>query len=238
MPDSVTRRSFLGGALTLICAPPLLSACTPSAPATPQPTTIDGWIVPPGTKLDAPRYATLVAAMAAMVPLSVNAHAAWYVDQLLGAFDVTPPRIFAGGPYSGRQGGTDGFSQFLPLTRIEELRWRTFLEGSKGLPEREWNGPVTGLATRYTEGLDAFEAAAQAKGASFTKSSLDQRRVVLISADEAFVDLLYGHTCEGTYGDPVYGGNFELSAWQAIDYEGDRHPLGYTPSQMLHPEER
>lgn len=236
MAQSVTRRGFLGGALTLLCAPPVLTACV--TPGEPQPTTIDGWIVPPGTKLDAPRYATLAAAMQTMVPLSLGAHAAWYVDQLLGAFDVSPPRIFAGGPYSGRQGGTDGFSSFLPLTRAEELRWRTFLEGSQGMPEREWNGPVQGLITRYAEGLDALEAAAQAKGEHFTSASLDKRRIILISAEQAFVDLLYAHTCEGTYGDPVYGGNHELSAWKAIDYEGDRHPLGYSPTQMLHPEER
>lgn len=234
MSAPVTRRGFLGGAITLLCAPPLLSGCQAPSPERPQPITVDGWIVPPGTKLDAARYATLAAAMHAMVPLSVGAHAAWYVDQLLGAFDVTPPRIYAGGPYSGRQGGTDGFSSFLPLTRVEELRWRTFLEGSQGIPEREWNGPVKGLLARYQEGLDALTAVES----GFTRASLDRRRVVLISADEAFVDLLYAHTCEGTYGDPVYGGNFELSAWKAIDYEGDRHPLGYSPSQMLNPEER
>lgn len=226
----LTRRTFLGGAITLV-------AC-PAPPAGPEPAVIDGWTVPGRTKLDASRYATLVAAMNALVPLSTEAQAAWYLDQLLGAFDVTPPRIFAGGPYSGRNGGTDDFSSFLPLTRVEALRWRTYLEGSQGLAEREWNGPVKGLLERYREGLDALEAAAQKKGSAFTKLTLDGRKNVLLGADEAFVELLYGHTCEGTYGDPVYGGNHGLSAWKAIDYEGDRHPLGYTPSQMLNPEER
>lgn len=232
---TLTRRTFVRGAVTLVCAPPLLDACASTGP---QPTVIDGWTVPPRTKLDAPRYAALAAAMEAIVPLSLNAQAAWYLDQLLGAFDVDPPRIFAGGPYSGRQGGPDGFSHFLPLTRVEELRWRTYLEGSKGLPEREWNGPVKGLLLRYTEGLDGLEALAQKKGSAFTKLSHEARNGLLLGADAAFIDLLYGHACEGTYGDPAYGGNHELSAWKAIDYEGDRHPLGYTPSQMLHPEER
>lgn len=230
-----TRRTFVRGAVTLVCAPPLLDACAPEAP---QPTVVDGWTVPPGTTLDAQHYAALAAAMEALVPLSANAQAAWYLDQLLGAFDVDPPRIFAGGPYSGRQGGTADFSHFLPLTRVEALRWRTWLEGSKGLPEREWNGPVKGLRDRYTEGLDALEAAAQRKGSAFTRLAHEARHTLLTSADGDFVDLLYGHACEGTYGDPAYGGNHQLSAWKAIDYEGDRHPLGYTPSQLLHPEER
>ncbi len=236
MAPAVTRRSFLGGAVTLVCAPPMLSTLGCAA-ATPAPTVVDGWTVPPGTKLGAPQYATLLAAMDAMVPLAVEANAAWYLDQLLGAFDVDPPRIYAGGPYSGRQGGEDNFSSFLPLTRVEALRWRTYLEGSKGLPEREWNGPVQGLAQRYQAGLDALERAAQQKGGAFTRLTRDARRVVLLAADVAFVDVLYAHTVEGTYGDPVYGGNREHRAWAAIGYEGDRHPLGYTERQMTHPEE-
>src|SRR5689334_16532694 len=62
-----------------------------------------------------------------------------YIDQLLGAFTFDPPRIFAGGPASGRHGGEDGFSSFLPLGRLEELAWRTRLEGSNGIAEREIN---------------------------------------------------------------------------------------------------
>ncbi len=233
---SLSRRLFLGGAVALVTAPPSLS-CTPPKVDPPTSTLIDGWEVPPGTTLDAPRYARLAAAMGTIVPPATKAHAAWYLDQLLGAFAVTPPRIYAGGPYSGRQGGTDGFSHFLPLTRVEELRWRTYLEGSQGLPEREWNGPVKGLLTQYQEGLDALEVLAQARGMAFTALSRDARFSLLTGANADFVELLYQHAVEGTYGDPVYGGNLGKSGWAAIDYEGDRHPLGYTPRQMLHPEE-
>ncbi len=62
------------------------------------------------------------------------------------------------------------------------------------------------------------------------------RRQLLLAADEAFVQTLYEHAVEGTYGDPVYGGNFELRGWAAIGYEGDRHPLGYSAEQMVKPE--
>jgi hypothetical protein len=62
--------------------------------------------------------------------------AADYVDRLLGAFTFEPPLIFAGGPFSGRAGGEGSFDRFLPLSRHEELAWRTRIEGSQGLPER------------------------------------------------------------------------------------------------------
>ncbi|MBI5488670.1 MAG: gluconate 2-dehydrogenase subunit 3 family protein [Deltaproteobacteria bacterium] len=260
-PPSLTRRRFLGGAVTLVCATPVFglgAACGDREDGDDEhggdggdaggdareTTTVDGWIVPVGTKLSAERFAALCALMDALIPGdetspgAVLARAPWYLDQLLGAFDAEPPRIFAGGPYSGRHGGDDDFSRFQPLTRVEELRWRTYLEGSRGLPEREWNGPVVGLLERYETGLDALEVAAQAAhGRRFALLSGDERRALLLAADTAFVDLAYGQAVEGTYGDPVYGGNFELSGWAAIGYEGDRQPEGYTAREMSHPEE-
>lgn len=149
---------------------------------------------------------------------------------------MDPPRIFAGGPYSGRHGGLDGFSHFLPLTRVEELRWRTYLEGSHGLPEREWNGPVKGLLDVYIEGLEGLDRAANRSGARFTLRPADERLTLVAAAEPAFRELLYAHAVEGTYGDPVYGGNFEGRGWTAIAYEGDRHPIGYSQAEMLFPE--
>ncbi len=244
MPETLTRRSFLGGSLTLVCVPPALAGLS-CGKAPPTSSVIDGWEVPARTKLSQTRYALLAAAMDAMIPGSnsvagaTQTHAAYYLDQLLSAFDVVPPRIWAGGPYSGRHGGLDAFSHFLELTRVEELRWRTFLEGSQGIAEREWNGPVVGLIERYEEGLDALDALAQMKkGARFATLSLADRRSVLLAADDSdFVQTMYEHAVEGPYGDPVYGGNFEQKGWAAIGYEGDRHPLGYTPRQMMNPEE-
>ena len=261
-PEStLTRRRFLGGAVTLVCSVPVLglgAACGEDEgedddhgrdgghtdAGVRETTSVDGWIVPLGTKLSPERFAALCAMMDALIPGddaspgAVAARAPWYLDQLLGAFDADPPRIFAGGPYSGRHGGQDDFSQFQPLTRVEAIRWRTYLEGSRGIPEREWNGPVTGLLERYETGIDALDAAAQAgHGSRFALLSPDQRRALLLSADGEFVDLAYAHAVEGTYGDPVYGGNFELSGWAAIGYEGDRQPEGYTAREMSHPEE-
>ena len=84
------------------------------------------------------------------------AGAADYIDGLLGAFLVDPPRIWAGGPFCGRHGGDPGFESFLALGAVEELAWRTRIEGSQGRPEREFNGPVVGLQERYATGLAAL----------------------------------------------------------------------------------
>ena len=257
----LTRRRFLGGALLLATTPALGScrreqAAAPAPDATDTASAVDAaaeieapkaigrWLVPPDTALPPERYAMLLSVMDALIPGdaaspgAIEAHAAWYLDQLLGAFRSDPPRIYAGGPFSGRHGGIDAFSQFQPLTRIETLRWRTYLEGSQGLPEREWNGPVKGLQQQYAEGLDALDAAARKdNGKGLAELDIDAVGNLLDGAEEAFVNLVYGHSVEGTYGDPVYGGNFEQKGWKVIDYEGDRQPIGYTARQMSHPEE-
>ncbi len=254
----LTRRRFLGGAVTLVCAAPVFGfglACGKEdedehgdggdgGDAGRRTTVVDGWEIPVDTKLSPERFAALTAMMDALIPGDESspgatlARAPWYLDQLLGAFDVDPPRIFAGGPYSGRHGGPDDFSKFQPLTRVEAIRWRTYIEGSRGLPERSFNGPVVGLQERYETGLAALDAAAQARsGARFATLPLEERKALLLAADEAFVAEAYAHAVEGTYGDPVYGGNFELHGWAAIGYEGDRQPVGYTARQMSNPEE-
>ena len=209
-----------------------------------RPTEVDGWPIPAGTTLAPERYAQLSALFDALVPGSADepgaalCDAAWYLDQLLGAFSVDPPRIFAGGPYSGRHGGLDGFGTFLPLTRVEEICWRTVIEGSQGRPEREFNGPVPGLLDRYEAGLAAMVAAAlEAHALPYTQLTRDQRRKLLVTADAAFVGLAYTHAVEGTYGDPVYGGNRDRRGWKVIDFEGDRQPVGFSQRQLLHPEE-
>src|ERR671915_70283 len=144
------------------------------------------------------QHAVVAAACDRLVPGSAAAGVADYVDGLLGAFTVDPPRIWAGGPVSGRHGGDDGFSRFLPLGRMEELAWRTRIEGSRGLPEREWNGPVVGLQERYLEGFAAL-------GHDFVALVPEEQDRRLDAAPE-FAALLHEHACEGTYGDPVYGG--------------------------------
>jgi hypothetical protein len=147
-----------------------------------------------------------------------------YVDHLLGAFTFDPPRIFAGGPFSGRAGGEASFDRFLALSPHEELAWRTRIEGSLGRPEREFNGPTRGWRETYREGIAAL-------GADFLEVNTDEQDRRL-RAQRELRALFYVHACEGAYGAPEYGGNAGLAGWDAIQFPGDSQPRGYTDDEV------
>lgn len=179
--------------------------------------------------LNAGQRRILQAACARLVPAddepdAAEAGAADYIDGLLGAFLVDPPRIWAGGPFSGRFGGEASFASFHPLTAMDELAWRTRIEGSKGIPERERLGPVAGLQEQYTQGLADL-------GEDFPTIPADQQDDRLRSAGQ-FLNLLYEHVCEGLYAAPEYGGNRNLTGWRSIGYLGDVQPRGYTDDEV------
>jgi hypothetical protein len=182
------------------------------------------------TFLSSHEYSVLEAACDCLIPPAGDfpggraLAAADYIDGLLGAFLVDPPRIWAGGPFSGRHGGEPGFGRFLELGPLEELAWRTRIEGSRGLPERERNGPTTGLQELYRTGLAAL-------GNDFTELPPDEQQGRL-DAQPAFAALLYQHACEGAYAAPEYGGNRGTAGWSAIEYPGDVQPRGYTDDEV------
>src|SRR5258708_27961998 len=160
------------------------------------------YVCPMPVWLNAQEYATLRAACAQMLPSgegtpgAEEAGVADYIDGFLGAFSFDPPRIWAGGPTSGRNGGVAGFATFIRLSPLDELAWRMRIEGSQGLPEREFNGPVVGLQERYRVGLAAL-------GVDFTEADgREQRR--RLRDDEGFCELLWEHGCEGMDGAPAY----------------------------------
>src|SRR5579862_7746571 len=70
-------------------------------------------------------------------PGALEVHAAEAIDLLLGAFELDPPLIHAGGPFSRRAGSSrDDFAHFVPLDAQAAFGWRIRLEGSRGLRER------------------------------------------------------------------------------------------------------
>jgi hypothetical protein len=160
------------------------------------------------------------------------------IDALLGAFTVSPPRIYAGGPFSDRGGSrTNHFENFLRLDRYETKAWRLRIEGSRGRRSLERNGRVQGYQRVYRDGLTALEASVPG---GFSHLPGPARDVVLEQGDDprvqAMLDLAVPHTLEFLYGAPEYGGNRGLVGWRTTDYEGDTQPRGYTREEVLHPE--
>lgn len=203
----------------------------------------------PGAFLDAAELRCLRALCARFIPGppedpdpgAAEAGAAEYIDLMLGAFGVNPPRIFAGGPFSMRDGGgPDQFAEFLALDALEERIWRTRIEGSRGLPEREWNGPVVGWQERYRSGLASLDAAARRLGAdSFAELPAWKARWLLrLAWGELgeFLDLAFRHTLEGTYGAPEYGGNRNGVGWSYTRWPGDHQPHSYSDAQISEPD--
>ena len=147
-----------------------------------------------------------------------------YVDTALGAFTFDPPRIYAGGPFSGRHGGEASFDRFTPLSHLQELAWRTRIEGSRGMTQREFNGPVRGWQEIYRDGIAAL-------GHDFAIATPDEQDARL-DAQPQFAALLYTHACEGAYAAPEYGGNRDLEGWRTIGFEGDVQPRGYSDDEV------
>jgi len=163
-----------------------------------------------------------------------------YVERLLTAFDLDPPAIFAGGPYSGRTPEPDGkggasktfppndFERFLPLDRVTEAAMRLWLYGSKGVaggaPNDAIVGPIVGLRDRVKQGLADAMASSPAP-----LDTLDaEGKAAALEVDPDFRDLLVELVAEAAFSAPEYGGNPELAGWKLVHFEGDSMPLGYS----------
>jgi hypothetical protein len=198
-----------------------------------------------GRFLDAGELDTLRAVTARLVPGppedpdpgALEARCAEAIDLLLGAFAVTPPLIDAGGPYSDRAGAThDDFADFVALDRQAELGWRIRLEGSKGMREREFAGPVRGLQEIYREGLAHLNERA---GGSFAVLPAAAQDALLADQSDAqlkdFVATALDHTLDAMYGPPEYGGNRGLVGWQYTNWPGDVQPHGFSRREVSEP---
>jgi len=202
-----------------------------------------------GTFLSAAQLATLRALCARFIPGppddpdpgALEAGVPEYIDLMLGMFERSPVPLFAGGPFSLRDGGgPNAFADFLALDAIDERVWRTRIEGSRGLPEREWNGPVAGLQATYVAGLARLEGSAQRLfGRAFSALSAWQADTLARSALgelREFLGVAFRHCVEGMYGPPEYGGNRGRVGWSYTRWPGDHQPGGYTPDEISLPD--
>jgi hypothetical protein len=209
---ALTRRGFIAGATAL-----------PIVLALPR----HGWAAgpPPFAFLTEHEGAVVEAATARLIPGPLDdpsevdggareAGVVHYVDALLAAFDEDPPRIFAGGPASGRHGGDDDFSTFQPLSALQERHWRATIA--------DWQ-------EQYRAGVVALDAAA---GGDYAAAPATTQDDLLVADETGFRELLLDHAIEGWVGDPVYGGNDAGSGWVAVSFPGDACPDGY-PAQSV-----
>ena len=198
-----------------------------------QPSTNDD-----GRFFDDHQYATIRALTGVIIPEdqdpgAVSAGVVDYIDYMLGAFEVDPPRIYAAGPFSGRHGGEANFGDYLPLSRVQEISWRMYIQGSQGIAEREFNGPVVGLQEIYATGVTQFDALSQTQfGADFVDLTPAEQATIKKAADKDFINVVFQNTVEGMYAAPEYGGNQEMMGWKYVNYEGDRQPIGYSRAQI------
>jgi gluconate 2-dehydrogenase gamma chain len=100
--------------------------------------------------------------------------------------------------------------------------------------DRALGGPLSASRQAYAAGLAAVNAYAEsAKGAPFHKLAAADQDAVLTAMQgntatgftptaAAFFNLVRGHTIEGTFSDPYYGGNANFVGWDLIRYPGVR----------------
>jgi gluconate 2-dehydrogenase gamma chain len=101
---------------------------------------------------------------------------------------------------------------------------------------------LAALRPAYTAGLSALDAYARsAAGGSFASLAPERQDALLDDLEQGratgfgpssrvFFDLVLGHTLEGTFGDPHYGGNRDFVGWELIGYPGLR--LAVTAEQQ------
>jgi len=217
----VLQAAGLAG-LAALLPPELLAACsTPSSPAA------SGAKGQSFLVLDAHEAKVVEEATARLIPGpneepseaghpgAREANVTRYIDTMLGALELSPPRIFAGGPFSNRAGWPiDDMAKFLGLTPAQVSGWTLRLAGFRA---------------RYREGVKTLDKMA---GGDFTAASPEKMDEILAQDPGGFMTLLFTHAIEGMYSAPEYGGNAGLVGWHEISWPGDRQPRGYSDSAV------
>lgn len=246
---SAPRRIFIKAALTSAALPLALTACgdnsaTSAAKVETSPVRLPQQVAP--LFLTDAEMLTLQALVEQLIPAddSPGGGAAGCADAiqfLLSAFSFEPPMIFAGGPFSNRGGSSvNHFEKFIALDRYEALAWHLRIEGSRDLPERSFNGPVTGWQSIYRDGLAALDATSGVPGIAFANLPEPLQQVAMSAPGNeviaALINVAFPHALEAMYGAPEYGGNRDLTGWRFTDYDGDVQPRGYTTEQVINPD--
>jgi len=111
--------------------------------------------------------------------------------------------------------------------------------------DRALGGALASSRQAYTSGLAALDRYARSsRGAPFHQLSPTDQDSVLIDVETgaatgftgssaAFFAMVLGHTHQGTFGDPYYGGNANFVGWDLIGYPGVRTMVSAADQQAL-----
>ena len=137
--------------------------------------------------------------------------------------------------------------------RIVEAMTARIIPGSPGNPgakeagaviyiDRALAGFFSPLQTFYREGIAEFDRLSRSRfGSGFLGLSESQQNDFLRSIEGSLGDerlgklsqffaVVYQHTLEGTFGDPIYGGNRDGVGWKMVGFPGAQ--WSYSPEQM------
>ena len=101
--------------------------------------------------------------------------------------------------------------------------------------DRALGGWLASSREAYSAGLATIDAAARARsgGRRFVDLTPAEQDGVLSSIDETpFFALVRTHTIQGTFCDPVYGGNANFVGWDLLGYPGVRLNVTATDQRM------
>jgi gluconate 2-dehydrogenase gamma chain len=103
--------------------------------------------------------------------------------------------------------------------------------------DRSLRGVFTVSRADYAQGLAAIDRAARQKfDGPFAALSAPQQDAVLIDLqDTPFFNLVRGHTLQGTFCDPIYGGNANFVGWDLLGYPGVRLSVSVAEQNMSTP---
>jgi len=106
--------------------------------------------------------------------------------------------------------------------------------------DRALRGALGSSRADYTKGLAAVDAASRQQfAAPFAKLTSAQQDAVLTSIqDTPFFLLVRGHTLQGTFCDPIYGGNANFVGWDLVGYPGVRLAVTAAEQNMSTPATR
>jgi gluconate 2-dehydrogenase gamma chain len=156
-----------------------------------------------------------------------------------GVIGAVPPQVFAqraAEPYKNLSAGEARTLEAIVARLIpSDARSPGALEaGAARYIDRALGDALAASRAAYMAGLAALDAHARgAAGKPFADLDADRQDALLHDLEQnaaqgfapsaaAFFELVLGHTLEGTFSDPYYGGNRDFIGWELIGYPGLR----------------